>query len=129
MKVEGGPYTPPASVQYAIRAVRVAQVGASAFFLAGEQIFGKLGRSPPALLGQMHENKLLTCGAIYGLDVVAQTFKSINAFELTYNGKVLHSKLATGQFPDPHAVAMKLKAAMEEPVRDNADSAATRDEL
>ena len=41
----------------------------------------------------------------------------------------LHSKLATGQFPDPHAVAMKLKAAMEEPVRDSADSAATRDEL
>ena len=130
LKIEGGPYTPPASVQYAIRAVRVAQVGAAAFFLAGEQIFGKFGKSPPALLGQMHENKLLTCGAIYGLDVVAQTFKSINAFELTYNGKVLHSKLSTGQFPDSGAIIAKLRAAMEEPVKDTAaGSAATRDEL
>lgn len=100
-------------MQYAIRAVRVAQVGAASFFLFGEQLFGKLGRRPPELLGQMQDNKLLTAGAIYGLDVIAQTFKSINAFEVTYNGRLLHSKLSTGQFPDPAAVGQKLKSAMD----------------
>jgi len=100
-------------VQYATRAVRVAQVSSAAFFFFGEQIFGKLGRRPPELLGKMHDNKLLTVGAIYGMDVVAQTFKSINAFEITYNGKVLHSKLKSGQFPDPNEVATKLREIIE----------------
>jgi len=100
-------------VQYATRAVRVAQVSSAAFFFFGEQIFGKLGRRPPELLGTMHDNKLLTVGAIYGMDVVAQTFKSINAFEITYNGKVLHSKLKSGQFPDPNEVATKLREIIE----------------
>ena len=56
--------------------MRAAQIGVAAFFFAGEQLFGKLGRQPPALLGQMHENKMLTAGAIYGLDVIAQTMKA-----------------------------------------------------
>jgi len=73
LKVEGGPYTPPVSVQYTVRTVRVAQVSAVVFFFFGEQIFAKLGKAPPAVLGQMHDNKLATAGAIYGLDVLAQT--------------------------------------------------------
>lgn len=35
------------------------------------------------------------------------------AFEITYNGKLLHSKLSTGQFPDPQKVAQNLKAILE----------------
>ena len=60
----------------------------------------------------MHENKLLAIGGIYGLDVVAQTAKSINAFEITYNGVLVHSKLATGQFPNPADVVAKLSEVM-----------------
>jgi len=112
LKVEGGPYTPPVSVQYTVRAVRAAQVGVGVFFLLGEQIFGKLGKAPPPLLQQMHDNKLMAAGAVYALDVVAQTAKSINAFEITYNGQVLHSKLKTGQFPAVEEVTQKLRAAM-----------------
>lgn len=112
LKVEGGPYTPPVSVQYTVRAVRVAQVSAVVFFFFGEQIFAKLGKAPPAMLGQMHDNKLATAGAIYGLDVLAQTAKSINAFEITYNGHMLHSKLKTGQFPDLTEIVANLRAIM-----------------
>lgn len=112
--MEGGPYTPPQYVQYAIRAVRAAQVGVVAFFFLGEQMFASLRRPPPAILGQMQENKLLTAGGVYALDVVAQTFKSINAFELTYNGHVLHSKLNSGKFPDVGEIVGKLKAIMAE---------------
>ena len=113
LRVEGGPYTPPVAVQYTVRAVRAAQVGVGAFFLFGEQIFGTLGKAPPPLLNQMHDNKLLTVGAIYGLDVIAQTAKSINAFEITYNGQLLHSKLKTGAFPDAQAVATQLRSVMD----------------
>ena len=95
-------------MQYAIRAVRAAQVGAAAFFFFGEQIFASLGRRPPSVLRQMHENKMLTAAGIYGLDVIAQTMKAINAFEITYNGHLLHSKLKTGQFPQPQELVARL---------------------
>jgi hypothetical protein len=104
-------------VQYAIRAVRAAQLGVAGLYFFGEQLFAAARARPPALVGQMHENKLLVAGGVYALDVVAQTFKSINAFELTYNGVVLHSKLKTGQFPDPAAVAAKLRELREEEAR------------
>lgn len=99
-------------MQYAIRAVRAAQLSAAGFYFFGAQIFGKLGRQPPQLLQKMQENKLLAAGGVYGLDVVAQTFKSINAFEVTYNGQLLHSKLATGAFPDTATIAAKLREVM-----------------
>lgn len=110
LRIEGGAYTPPPKVQYGIRLVRAAQVGATLFFFFGEQMFAALGRRPPALYGQMHENKMVTMGAVYGLDVVAQTMKSINAFEITYNGHVLHSKLKGGVFPQPHELVARLGA-------------------
>lgn len=123
LKVEGGPYTPPQSVQYTIRAVRVAQVSVGMFFFLGEQAFGKLGRPTPPIHQQMHDNKLVTAGAVYGLDVIAQTAKSINAFEITYNGQVLHSKLKTGQFPDAAAIAAKLREVMDKEQSGAADPA------
>ena len=100
-------------MQYTVRAVRVAQVGVGLFFFFGEQLCAKLGRTPPAVLEQMHDNKLVTAGAVYGLDVLAQTAKSINAFEVTYNGQLLHSKLKTSQFPDASEIAQKLRQVME----------------
>ena len=100
------------SVQYFTRAIRAMQVATGLFFFFGEQAFGALGRAPPHVLAQMHDNRMVTAGAVYGLDVIAQTSKSINAFEITYNGQLLHSKLATGSFPDADAVAAKLRAAM-----------------
>ncbi|KAL1502913.1 hypothetical protein AB1Y20_010986 [Prymnesium parvum] len=114
LKIEGGPYTPPPAVQYALRALRGGQLAIAALFFGGEAIFAAAGRSPPALVGRMHENKLATAAAVYGLDVVAQTLKAINAFEITYNGRVLHSKLETGRFPDPQELAAKLQAVLAE---------------
>jgi selT/selW/selH-like putative selenoprotein len=113
LKIEGGPYTPPPSVQYAVRGLRFAQVGVAALFFLGEPIFGYFGRRPPQLVAQMHENKLITAAGVYGLDVVAQTMKAINAFEITYNGNVLHSKLKSGNFPKPGELSERLAAVMK----------------
>jgi len=125
LRIEGGPYTPPVTAQYTVRAVRVAQVATGVAFFFGEQIFATLGKRPPALLGQMHDNKLMTAGAVYALDVVAQTAKSINAFEITYNGHLLHSKLKTGQFPDANEIANALRAIMlKEKAQQPAEAAA-----
>jgi len=115
-------------VQYGIRAVRAAQVGAASFFFFGEQLFGLLRRPAPALHAQMHENRMVTFGAIYGLDVIAQTMKAINAFEVTYNGHLLHSKLATSAFPQQHELQQRLLAIMQAEQSGAAGAAASRPE-
>lgn len=96
-------------MQYAIRSVRVAQVGAVALYFFGIQIFATLKRPLPGFVESMHANPLLAIGGVYGLDVVAQTMKAINAFEITYNGHVLHSKLQSGRFPQPADLVARLK--------------------
>jgi predicted Rdx family selenoprotein len=35
--------------------------------------------------------------------------KAINGFEITYNGQVLHSKLASGKFPESDELVTKLR--------------------
>ncbi len=99
-------------MQYAIRSIRAAQVGTVAFYFLGEQLFGMIGRRPPRLHSQMQENKVLTAVGVYALDVVAQTFKSINAFEITYNGHVVHSKLDSGRFPAPGELVSRMQQLM-----------------
>ncbi|KAL3914017.1 MAG: hypothetical protein SGPRY_007776 [Prymnesium sp.] len=73
------------------------------------RVMSVLGRPLPGVVRQMHENKLATAAGVYALDVIAQTLKSINAFEITYNGRVLHSKLKSGNFPDPNELVNKLR--------------------
>lgn len=65
-------------VQYAVRGVRVAQVGVAVALFFGEQIAASLRRPSPSWLGQMRDNKLAVAGGVYALDVVAQTMKAIN---------------------------------------------------
>lgn len=110
LPIEGGGYTPPATVQYAIRATRVAEVLAGLTWFFGEQAFASAGRRPPAWLVQVWGNPLLAAGGIYGIDVIAQTLNSINAFEVTYNGELLHSKLNSGSFPEPAELVQRLAA-------------------
>jgi hypothetical protein len=101
-------------VQYAIRSIRLAQAATAAFYFFGEAAFASVGRAPPRLLRSMDENKLLTAGAVFGLHTVATTLKSINAFEITYNGRLLHSKMKTGTFPDVSALVQQLANAKAE---------------
>lgn len=112
MKIEGGPYTPPVAVQYGIRAVRVGQAAVGIFFFFGDQILNTLGRPRLEFMEEMHTKVMYHIGALYGLNLIADTLKSINAFEVVYNGKVLHSKLHSGDFPQPGQVSGQLKAAM-----------------
>lgn len=109
MRIEGGPYTPPVHVQYGIRAVRASQVGVGIFFFFGEQILAALGHPPFEFMFDTPTSMMYHAGALYGLNCIASTLKSINAFEIVYNGQVLHSKLETGQFPDVEQVARKLQ--------------------
>lgn len=110
MAIEGGEYTPPKGVQHAIRAVRAGQLAVALTYFFGEQATSALRWPPPHAVRQLMEQPMLTLGSVFGLDAFAQTLKSINAFEITYNGRKLHSKLATGRMPTPQEVVQQLAA-------------------
>lgn len=113
LNIEGGPYTPPAAVQYGIRAARVAQVGVGVFFFFGEKILASMGRPPFEFMGEITSNVMVHAGALYGLNLIADTLKSINAFEVIYNGQVVHSKLKSGGFPEPGVLGRNLREAVK----------------
>lgn len=111
-------------MQYAIRAVRAGQLAAVLGYFFGQRAFARMGRAQPYVLQRMQENPLVAVGGIYGLDVVAQTLKSINAFEITYNGHVLHSKMKSGQFPRVDQLISKLERIKhQELAKSQADAA------
>jgi len=114
LKIEGGPYTPPAWVQYSLRAVRVSQAGVGVFFFFGEQLLAAMGRQPFEFMQETPMNLAVHIGFLYGFNVIADMLKSINAFEVVYNGHVLHSKLSSGAFPDAGQLTKKLKAALKD---------------
>lgn len=110
IKIEGGPYTPPVAVQYGIKAVRAGQAAVGIFFFFGEQILAAAGRPPLDFMKEeIHMRIMYHLGALYGMNVIADMLKSINAFEVVYNGHVLHSKLSSGSFPEPGLVSRKLQ--------------------
>ena len=113
LRVEGGPYTPPPSVQYGVRAVRAAQLAVGTAYFFGDQLFGSLRRPVPASVRKLQENALFAVGGIFGLNTVAETMSAINCFEVTYNGHKLFSKLKNGRFPHPDEVVEKLDRIIE----------------
>ena len=113
LKIEGGPYTPPPYIQHTIRALTGVQMLVPGLYFFGEQLFGLIGRAPPEVVASMHANPIMALGAFFGVHALQSTLKSINAFEITYNGQLLHSKLKTGQFPDPAQLAQRLKEVMQ----------------
>lgn len=109
LKLEGGPFVPSKHVQWAINGVRLAQGAVGIFFFFGDQILGKFGQQPFEFMEDMPQRIMYHGGALYGLNCIASMLKSINAFEITYNGEVLFSKVASGRFPNPGEVAAKLR--------------------
>ena len=65
-------------------------------------------------------------GAFFGVHALQSTLKSINAFEITYNGNVLHSKIKSGKFPAPAELTQSLRQIMakEKPPSSDGDAAA-----
>ena len=112
LKIEGGPYTPPPYIQHTIRALTGVQMLVPGLYFFGEQLFGLIGRAPPEVVASMHANPIMALGAFFGVHALQSTLKSINAFEITYNGNVLHSKIKSGKFPAPAELTQSLRQIM-----------------
>ena len=99
------------------RAVSIASTAVIAVTLGGDALFPALGIRTPDFLKSMQASKLQTCAAAYFLGntgafsvrrylrrahtprAVHQNLISTGAFEVSYDGRTLFSKLASGAVP------------------------------
>ena len=71
-------------------------------------MFGK-GMLPPAVGNFMSENAMLTFGVLFSCNVMSGKLINTGAFEMSYNGTPVWSKLETGRFPslEAHRAALR----------------------
>ena len=73
-------------------------------------MFGK-GMLPPAVGNFMSENAMLTFGVLFSCNVMSGKLINTGAFEMSYNGTPVWSKLETGRFPSLEELTHSLRDA------------------
>lgn len=97
--VSGGNFPPPPHLELLAKVVGSLQLFGFIFMFMGGSIFNMLGMEPPAWMGVLSENKMSAVAFLFIANNIAQGMIATGAFEVTLNGQIIHSKLATGRMP------------------------------
>jgi selT/selW/selH-like putative selenoprotein len=105
--ISGSNY-PPSSLRQALsKFVSLFQIGTLFLTLAGG-FFATIRNHP--FYQKVQDNKLfIILGAFIGLNFVKTMLDSTGAFEVYFNGVLIHSKLLTGKMPEIHDILSKIK--------------------
>lgn len=85
--------------------VMIAQIGQYAFFLGiavlffGDGLFRMLGMAHPPWYNAMTENKMQTCLFLWIMNSFATSQMSTGAFEVSFDGELIFSKMETNRLP------------------------------
>ncbi|XP_004506770.1 selT-like protein [Cicer arietinum] len=93
-------YPPPLPKRVLSKVIPVVQTGVIIALTAGDQIFPRLGVTPPPLYYSLRANKFRSIASTWLLANFAQSFlQSSGAFEVYCNGELIFSKLKENRFP------------------------------
>ncbi|KAJ1416230.1 Thioredoxin-like superfamily [Sesbania bispinosa] len=93
-------YPPPLPKRILSKVIPVVQTGIIIMITAGDQIFPRLGMTPPPLFYSLRANKFRSIASIWLLANFLQSFlQSSGAFEVYCNGELVFSKLKENRFP------------------------------
>ena len=114
LKVSGGAHPIVATREIVSTAAQVAQYGAMAFFVLGDRyLFPALRVPVPPWYDNVARNRVpCTMGAFFIGNMVATNLQKTGAFEVHYDGKLIWSKLNSGQNPDPRGIIAGLRRAI-----------------
>lgn len=107
-----GRHYPPSPIRVLV--AQVAQVGffaAMAFMFIGDAIFEALGVQPPSFYTLAKANQFQTIMAVWLINNCAANLISTGAFEVSYNNKLIFSKLAENRMPTVEEVFAGLNNA------------------
>jgi len=100
LDMKGEYYTPPQPRPFLAQITQAVMMGGMLLIVSGEGIFQSLGRPVPAIVEQLRENMMASMMFIFFLgNNIAQGLMNSGAFEVTYNGVQVWSKLETGRLP------------------------------
>ncbi|XP_072955222.1 selT-like protein [Typha angustifolia] len=93
-------YPPTLPKRLLSKVVPIVQVGAIGIVMAGDQIFPRLGMTPPPLYFTLRANRFGAMATTWLLGNFVQSFlQSSGAFEVYCNGDLVFSKLEEQRFP------------------------------
>ncbi|XP_020233450.1 selT-like protein [Cajanus cajan] len=93
-------YPPPLPKRILSKVVPVVQTGVIVAIVAGDQIFPRLGMTPPPWYFSLRANKFRSIASTWLLTNFLQSFlQSSGAFEVYCNGELVFSKLKENRFP------------------------------
>ncbi|TKY63512.1 SelT protein [Spatholobus suberectus] len=93
-------YPPPLPKRILGKVVPVVQTGIIVAIVAGDQIFPRLGMTPPPWYYSLRANKFRSIASTWLLTNFLQSFlQSTGAFEVYCNGNLVFSKLKENRFP------------------------------
>ena len=82
-----------------------------AFVFMGDTIFKAMGLAqPPDWYNAVKDNKMQACMFLWVLNSIAAGQIATHAFEVSFDGNPIFSKLETGRFPSPDELLQALAA-------------------
>eukprot|EP01025_Chloroclados_australasicus_P032209 TRINITY_DN32639_c0_g1_i1.p1 TRINITY_DN32639_c0_g1~~TRINITY_DN32639_c0_g1_i1.p1 ORF type:complete len:154 (-),score=8.32 TRINITY_DN32639_c0_g1_i1:314-775(-) len=114
-KVTGGPHPIPSLQQGIVQVVTAAQLSTAALILVGDRyIFPALGMAPPRWYTDLTQNRLVALlGVFLAGNVINNNLAQTGAFEIYYDGRLMFSKLQSGQLPQLDRIMRLLEQAVE----------------
>mmetsp|Transcript_20679 Transcript_20679/g.29081 ORF Transcript_20679/g.29081 Transcript_20679/m.29081 type:complete len:134 (+) Transcript_20679:93-494(+) len=99
--INGGLYLPDAHILYIAQALSLCfYIGLFLVFLGGPLFRALNFKKGEELVEKMQENQGATIIGLMMCNMIAGNMLSSGAFEVYFNGQLVHSKLQTGQLPD-----------------------------
>jgi selT/selW/selH-like putative selenoprotein len=109
--IQGENYPLSPAVQALVSGAAFLQIFGVCFVFMGNRLFTTLGIPTPPWFGWMQENKMMTIGGLFVVNSVVQSSAATGAFEISYNGESVFSKLETGRMPNLREILNNLNAA------------------
>ena len=97
--VEGRTHSPGPLKEYASLALTGTGYACMAYMMLGQQLLAPLGVAEPPWLAQQREARWPLMVGFFVLNQLGGGLKSTGAYEVSLNGELIHSKLATSAVP------------------------------
>eukprot|EP00656_Telonema_subtile_P023333 TRINITY_DN2474_c0_g1_i3.p3 TRINITY_DN2474_c0_g1~~TRINITY_DN2474_c0_g1_i3.p3 ORF type:complete len:116 (-),score=31.56 TRINITY_DN2474_c0_g1_i3:255-602(-) len=92
-------HPPTEKNQLIAKAIGYAQMAGFGAMLVGKPLFDMLKLPTPRLVQYMSDNKLNSFSMLFMISFFSTQLHATGAFEVYYNGQLLHSKLEDGRIP------------------------------
>jgi len=119
LAVKGASYPPSEFNSMAATVAGYTQMGLIAGVFFGTNIFGFLGMQEPQFYAWIKERKMLTVLALFFIgNQISAACLSTGAFEITYNGQLIWSKLESGTLPADGELLRLLRKQIRQETKD-----------